>query len=129
MENQQSQDQAPNMEMPTPEQIAIREAQRKAMIEFYKKDLPNMKIEAAYNELQLRIEKARFETWQWRIRFDQMMAPPPDQNEGKDQQGTDKMSPEANATFQAAVDTTKKEDTGNVIPLNTVTKTEEAPQN
>lgn len=124
MENQQSEAQQP--EMPTPEQIALREAQRTAMIAFYKKDIPSMKIEAEYNELQERIEKARYNTWQWRIRFDQMMAPPPktgEEGQEKIDQGIDKLSSEQNNLVKAAADTIEK---GNVIPLNGTAKTEES---
>jgi hypothetical protein len=70
--------QAPQMEMPTAEQIAAHKLHRANMIKSYREELSDLKVEAAYFELQVRIEKARFETWQWRIRFDQMMAPPPE---------------------------------------------------
>lgn len=69
------------MDMPTPEQIAAMKLQRAAMIQSYKEELKNLEIEVKYHELQERVEKARFNTWQWRIRFDQMMAPPPEDKE------------------------------------------------
>lgn len=110
--------QMPEIDMPTPEQIAAREAQRTAMVAFYKKDLPGLKIEAEYNELQERIEKARFQTWQWRIRFDQMMHPTPPEGQDQGKDILEKMTPEANQAFKAAadVDNTNK---GNVVPLTT----------
>lgn len=121
-ENQQSQEEqmkAAMMDMPTAEQIAAAKLQRAAMIAHYKEDMKNLEVEAKYNELQERVEKARFQTWQWRIRFDQMMAPPPNQT-GADQ-GMDKASPEANQAFKAAVDTVDNTDKGNVVPLTAVT--------
>lgn len=120
--NEETQNQqAPQMEMPTPEQIQIREAQRKAMIEFYRNDLKNLKVEAEYNELQERIEKARYNTWQWRLRFDQMMAPPPNQEEGvnKGEENKEVISP-----LKPVVDSTDNKDTTNVVAMNTIAKEE-----
>jgi len=127
MENQQSENQAPDMDMPTPEQIAAAKMQRAAMIAHYKEEMANMKIEAAYNELSLRIEKARFETWQYRIRFDQMMAPPPNhqQDLDKKEEGTDKLSPEANNLVKATTANLDNGEKGNTIPLTTTVNTEQ----
>jgi len=127
MENQQSENQAPDMDMPTPEQIAAAKMQRAAMIAHYKEEMANMKIEAAYNELSLRIEKARFETWQYRIRFDQMMAPPPNHQQDLDKkdEGTDKLSPEANNLVKATTANLDNGEKGNTIPLTTTVNTEQ----
>jgi len=127
MENQQSENQTPNMDMPTPEQIAAAKMQRAAMIAHYKEEMAGMKIEAAYNELSLRIEKARFDTWQYRIRFDQMMAPPPNhqQDLDKKEEGTDKLSPEANNLVKATTANLDNGEKGNTIPLTTTVNTEQ----
>ncbi len=133
-ENQQNQNQNQNgsdtqIPMPTPEQLAARDKQRVEMREHYKKEIQVLKVEAEYNELQERIEKARYNAWQWRIRFEQMMAPDPNADQGKDTADKQDKAPETTNTegpknTMAIVADSVDKGTDNVVAMNSIAKEE-----
>lgn len=63
---------------PTEEQKAVFEEKRKAMLEYWKEEIPKLEIEYQYSKLQADIEKARVDAWSYRIRLAQMMTPEPE---------------------------------------------------
>jgi len=68
---------------PAPEQMSVEEMKkrRNEINEYYKEEIPYLKVKADYEELVTRIEVARFDRLGIQMQMAQAMAPPPEQKE------------------------------------------------
>ena len=78
-----------------PEQMSVEEMKkrREEINEYYKEEIPYLKVKADYEELVTRIEAARFERLGIQMQMAQVMAPPPEQQDQPKENSAPKAPP------------------------------------